>query len=43
MSDEFYVGYGKLPNKARRFLLGAVPVGLMGLAGAGAFIGSQAR
>jgi len=44
MSDEndFYVGYGALPKKDRRFLLKAVPVGLLGLAGAGAFIGSRA-
>lgn len=44
MSEEndFYVGYGALPKKDRRFLLKTVPAGLLGLAGAGAFIGTQA-
>ena len=44
MSDnnDFYVGYGDLPKKDRRFLLKALPAGLLGLAGAGAIIGSQA-
>ena len=40
--DDFYVGYGALPKKDRRFLLTAVPAGLLGLAGAGAFVGSKA-
>lgn len=40
--DNFYVGYEPLPKRDRRFLLKAVPAGLFGLAGAGAFIGSQA-
>jgi hypothetical protein len=44
MSEEkdFYVGYGAVPDKDRRFLLRAVPAGLLGIAGAGAFIGSRA-
>jgi len=44
MSDDedFYVGYGALPDKDRRFLLKAVPTGLLGLAGAGALIGGLA-
>ena len=44
MSDnnEFYVGYGAMPKKDRRFLLAAVPAGLLGLAGAGTFIGTKA-
>lgn len=40
--DDFYVGYGELPKKDRRFLLKAVPAGLLGVAGAGAFIGTRA-
>lgn len=40
--DEFYVGYGSVSKKDRRFLLKAIPVGMLGLAGAGAFIGSRA-
>lgn len=40
--DDFYVGYGPLPKKDRRFLLKAVPAGLLGIAGAGAFIGTKA-
>ena len=40
--DDFYVGYGPLPKKDRRFLLKAVPAGLLGIAGAGAFIGTRA-
>ena len=40
--DDFYVGYGPLPKKDRRFLLKAVPAGLLGVAGAGAFIGTRA-
>ena len=40
--DDFYVGYGPLPKKDRRFLLKAVPAGLLGLAGTGAFIGAKA-
>lgn len=40
--DDFYVGYGAMPKKDRRFLLKAVPAGLLGLAGAGAFIGTRA-
>ncbi|MEP3890352.1 MAG: hypothetical protein ABJN69_07775 [Hellea sp.] len=39
--DDFYVGYGPLPNKDRRFLLKAVPAGLLGIAGAGAFVGTR--
>ena len=40
--DDFYVGYGSMPKKDRRFLLKAVPAGLLGVAGAGAFIGTRA-
>ncbi len=40
--DDFYVGYGPVPQKDRRFLLKAVPAGLLGLAGMGAFIGTRA-
>lgn len=40
--DEFYVGYGPVPKKDRRFLLKAIPAGVLGLAGAGGFIGSRA-
>ncbi|MEP6342437.1 MAG: hypothetical protein ABJ275_03905 [Maricaulaceae bacterium] len=40
--DDFYVGYGAMPNKDRRFLLKALPLGLLGLSGAGAFIGTRA-
>lgn len=40
--DDFYVGYGAMPKKDRRFLLKAVPLGLLGLGGAGAFIGTRA-
>ena len=40
--DDFYVGYGPLPKKDRRFLLKAVPAGLLGLAGAGSFVGTKA-
>ena len=40
--DDFYVGYGAMPQKDRRFLLKTVPFGLLGLAGAGAFIGTRA-
>ena len=29
--DDFYVGYGAMPKKDRRFLLKAVPAGLLGL------------
>lgn len=43
MSDDFYVGYGPLPDRERRFLLRALPVGLVGLAGLGAFTASRAR
>lgn len=39
---DFFVGYGTLPNKDRRFLLKTVPAGLLGLAGAGAFLGGRA-
>ncbi|MEP1231443.1 MAG: hypothetical protein ABJG88_12270 [Litorimonas sp.] len=44
MSDEkdFFVGYGALPNKDKRFILKAVPAGLLAIAGTGAFIGSRA-
>jgi len=48
MSDEqnspdqdFYVGYLGLPKKDRRFLLKAIPLGLLGLAGGGALMGRQ--
>lgn len=41
-NDDFYVGYGPLRQKDRRFLLKAVPAGLLGLAGAGAFVGTRA-
>ena len=40
--DDFYVGYGSLPKKDRRFLLKAIPAGLLGIAGAGAYIGTRA-
>ena len=40
--DDFYVGYGAMPQKDRRFLLKTVPFGLLGLTGAGAFIGTRA-
>lgn len=44
MSDEqdFYVGYGAVPDKDKRFLLKAIPAGLLGLAGTGAFLGGRA-
>jgi len=44
MSDpkDFYVGYGPLPQKDRRFLLKALPLGFLGLAGTGAAIGGLA-
>ena len=41
-NSDFYVGYGGMPKKDRRFLLAAVPAGLLGLAGAGAFLGPRA-
>ena len=41
-AGDFYVGYGKMPKRDRRFLLAAVPAGLLGLAGAGAFLGPRA-
>lgn len=40
--DDFYVGYLPVPQKDRRFLLKAIPAGLIGLGAAGAFIGSRA-
>lgn len=40
--DDFYVGYGHLPKKDRRFLLKAIPAGLIGIAATGAFIGTRA-
>jgi len=44
MSDEndFFVGYGAVPDKDKRFLLKAVPAGLIGLAGGGALLGTSA-
>jgi len=39
---DFFVGYGDLPDKDRRFLLKSVPLGLIGLAGAGAALGASA-
>ena len=44
MSDEkdFFVGYGDLPDKDRRFILKAVPAGLIGIGGTAAFIGTRA-
>lgn len=44
MSDEtdFFVGYGAVPDKDKRFLLKAVPAGLIGLAGGGALLGASA-
>lgn len=44
MSNEtdFFVGYGDVPYKDRRFLLKAVPAGLIGLAGGGAILGASA-
>jgi hypothetical protein len=44
MSDEkdFYLGYGSVPDKDKRFLLKAVPAGLIGLAGGGALLGASA-
>lgn len=44
MSDEtdFFVGYGAVPDKDKRFLLKAVTAGLIGLAGAGALLGASA-
>lgn len=44
MSDEneFYLGYGDVPDKDKRFLLKAVPAGLIGLAGGGALLGARA-
>ena len=44
MSDEkdFFVGYGDLPDKDRRFILKAVPAGLIGIGGSAAFIGTRA-
>ncbi|GLQ21365.1 hypothetical protein ACFFUB_10950 [Algimonas porphyrae] len=43
MSDDFYVGYGPLPDRDRRFLLRAIPLGLASIAGIGAFTASRAR
>lgn len=43
MSDDFYVGYGPLPDRDRRFLLRAAPLGLASLIGLGAFTASRAR
>jgi len=40
--DNFYVGYGPLPDKDRRFLLKTVPAGLLGLAATGAILGGLA-
>jgi len=40
--SKFYVGYDTLPDKDRRFLLKAVPVGLLGVAGLGAYTGTRA-
>jgi len=40
--DDFFVGYGALPDKDRRFLLKAIPAGLLGLAGVGGFLGTRA-
>ena len=44
MSEEndFYVGYGAMPDRDRRFILKAVPAGLIGIGGAAAFIGTRA-
>jgi len=44
MSDEkdFFVGYGAVPDKDKRFLLKAVPAGLIGLAGCGVLLGASA-
>jgi len=44
MSDEndFFVGYLGMPKKDRRFLLKAVPLGLLGVAGAGLGLGLTA-
>lgn len=44
MSNEkdFFVGYGSLPDKDRRFLLKAVPAGLIGIGGSAAFMGMRA-
>lgn len=44
MSDDtdFFVGYGAVPDKDKRFLLKAVPVGLIGLAAGGALLGASA-
>ena len=44
MKDEndFFVGYLDMPKKDRRFLLKAVPLGLLGVAGAGLGLGMSA-
>lgn len=44
MSDvtDFFVGYGAVPDKDKRFLLKAVPAGLIGMAGGGALLGVSA-
>ena len=38
----FYVGYGELPQRDRRFLIKAIPAGLLGLAVSGFFLGARA-
>ncbi len=42
-NQDFYVGYSPVPDRDRRFLLKTIPAGLLGLAGAGIFVGSRAR
>lgn len=42
-NNDFYAGYSPLPDQDRRFLFKAVPAGLIGLAAAGAVLGSRAR
>ena len=40
--NDFYVGYGAMPKKDRRFLLKAIPAGLIGLGATGTFLGGRA-
>ena len=38
---KFYVGYGQVPMRDRRFLLKTIPPVMLGIAGAGAFLGTR--
>lgn len=42
MSDDFYVGYGPVPDVDRRFLVKCISVGMIGLGFSGGYIASRA-